>query len=127
MAVLAIWWTLEAYLVLIAASIPTLKPLLTTKSPKASRLKTTTWTSGQQRSGVIKTTKRGTFFSINEPSSSDDIIAKVPASYSVGTYLLRAIDTKNVQGVRVEGGMIRKQMTTSVTYENAPGLEDGRI
>jgi hypothetical protein len=118
---------LEAYLVLIAASIPTLKPLLTTKSSKNSRLKTTTWTSNQQRSGVIKSTKKGIFISINEPSSSDDIIAQVPASYSVDAYPLSAINSQDVRGARVEGGTIRKQTTTSITYEHAPGLEDGRV
>lgn len=36
MAHLSIWWTLEAYLVILAASIPTLRPIMTTSRPSSN-------------------------------------------------------------------------------------------
>jgi hypothetical protein len=57
----------------------------TTRSLRTPCLKTTSPTSRYHRSRVIKGTKKSTFFSIKEPSSGDDIIVEVPASYSAET------------------------------------------
>jgi len=80
MAKLAIWWTLEASLVLIAASIPTLRPIIksaTGNSCTRSGISKPSAINSLAISNRLRTTKSsrskaGRFYSLNDPELLDN-------------------------------------------------------
>ncbi|RYP12168.1 hypothetical protein DL767_011373 [Monosporascus sp. MG133] len=101
MAELAIWWTLEAYLVLFAASIPTLRPVFRAKKPGSQR-----WVTGGRENSSFHLLERARASSKNNSSGLDPFYG-----YTVLTEISR--DDSN--------------RATDTTYPHATHARNGRI
>ncbi|GAB1312629.1 hypothetical protein MFIFM68171_02839 [Madurella fahalii] len=119
MANLAIWWTLEAYLVLIAASVPTLKPIFKTKKGQTrdrSSLGTglSTW-NRNQRIKMSNNDDSGPFVALSDPESRDGPDTGVRLeSYDNGVYKANAIAGQEGNDHVADG--IRRDFTVTVVY-----------
>ncbi|EFE36146.1 uncharacterized protein ARB_05084 [Trichophyton benhamiae CBS 112371] len=117
MAQLAIWWTLEAYLVIIATSIPTLRPIMTPNRggtrPRGSSIKRSTMIHSHQSSyGHSRQFERIEDSQLLESGSRTSI------PYAGDAYIMeegRSLDRNNLE--RLEG--IEKTTTIGVTYADA--------
>lgn len=124
MAVLAIWWTLEAYLVLIAASIPTLKPLIKTKkavrAQGSSSVQMNTYIRSQRPAQSAN--RRDPFFSLEENIIDGLVDNNHVSSYEAGAYTSEAASDEELRGgvdEELDDGEIRRDIVTSVTFEKA--------
>lgn len=117
MAQLAIWWTLEAYLVIIATSIPTLRPIMTPNRagtrPRGSSIKRSTMIHSHQSSyGHSRQFER------IEDSQLLESGSRTSTTYPGDAYIMeegRSLDRNNLE--RLEG--IEKTTTIGVTYADA--------
>ncbi|KAI0152044.1 hypothetical protein F4776DRAFT_599985 [Hypoxylon sp. NC0597] len=119
MANLAIWWTLEANLVLIAVSIPTIRPIL--KAPKdlphdrsnpSDNLNTfLSWKRAQANKSLEN---RGLFEPIHEPAFISDISGDEDHQTTQReAYCMGAV---GVRGAGDNSAGIRKDITVSITF-----------
>ncbi|KAI1417112.1 hypothetical protein F5Y13DRAFT_204453 [Hypoxylon sp. FL1857] len=130
MATLAIWWTLEANLVLIAVSIPTIRPIL--KAPKDSTRDRSgpsdnvntffSWKRAQaNRSGE----DRALFGPIQDPASTNEISGDEEQQLSQhNSYCMGAISER---GARDSSTGIRKDITVSITFNEGSELSPPNI
>ncbi|OTA68573.1 integral membrane protein [Hypoxylon sp. EC38] len=103
MARLAIWWTLEAHLVLLAVSIPTLRPILkNVKVKKRARIN-----NNLENNGPFHHLEDSMF--VADISSDNGFQSKGVCGHRMGP-----IDTKDYQAHGK--GVIRKDITISVTF-----------
>ncbi|KAI1414889.1 hypothetical protein F5Y13DRAFT_187577 [Hypoxylon sp. FL1857] len=109
MAKLAIWWTLEAYLVLLAVTIPTLRPILKSVKPK----KRARMNNNLDNHGPFQHLESCTF--VADVSSDNESRSNERQSYYMNT-----ISTTGVQAHH--GGGIRKDITVSITF-GEPGSD----
>ncbi|KAF3896979.1 Integral membrane protein [Trichophyton interdigitale] len=117
MAQLAIWWTLEAYLVIIATSIPTLRPIMTPNRagtrPRGSSIKRSTMIHSHQSSyGHSRQFER------IEDSQLLESGSRMSTTYPGDAYIMEeghSLDRNNLE--RLEG--IEKTTTIGVTYADA--------
>lgn len=127
--------SLEAYLVIIAASIPSLRPILRRKNPTSAGTssgsnKMNTWLSKQQRgtprnvSNVLTTANDGPFFELQELASSEAETGRCKSE----VYAAREKD-RNDSGNRVplDQKTIRKETVTEITFGDAASLETGAL
>ena len=121
--------SLEAYFVLIAASIPTLRPLVhrrrdsRTKSSRANHMNS--WLAGYHKRSANSSGKtRGQFLELSD--FHDQIRGHescvIPPTYRNGAY--HSESTISTAKNLVEDA-IKKQTNISVTYEKASRLEEG--
>ncbi|KAI1396280.1 hypothetical protein F4819DRAFT_500361 [Hypoxylon fuscum] len=120
MAKLAIWWTLEAYLVLLAVTIPTLKPIL--KVPRSFPYNRS---SPSRHANTFNSRKRdlsingidhdGPFERLNEYTFSADINSNnASKSIEASGHPMGQLSTMGIQKQEEDG--IRKDITVSVTF-----------
>jgi hypothetical protein len=122
MATLAIWWTLEANFVLIAVSIPALRPIM--KSKKSTSQGYGGSGSGSRTDKTYELWKRrstkdehGSFEALHEPTHyTDTSISSVPESAKLGP-----LTSSRIQAVRRErsddaADTIRRDITVEVVW-----------
>ncbi|RYO87814.1 hypothetical protein DL764_008808 [Monosporascus ibericus] len=118
MAELAIWWTLEAYLVLLAVSIPSLRPVLKAKKPGSQR-----WVSSGRENSSFHSLKRARASNKNNPSGRDPFYGYTVLNEISRDDSNRAADTTFPHATHAGNGrikfdgedVIRKDVTVSVT------------
>ncbi|KAK4107818.1 hypothetical protein N656DRAFT_784967 [Canariomyces notabilis] len=119
MANLAIWWTLEANLVLIAASVPTLRPIFKVKRGQirdggSAGTGLGTW-NRSQRIKMSTNDDSGPFVALSEPESRDEADIGVQLkSYDNHGYQANAIAGQKAQDHVGDG--IRRDFTVTVVY-----------
>ncbi|KAI1138228.1 hypothetical protein F5Y05DRAFT_385542 [Hypoxylon sp. FL0543] len=105
MAKVAIWWTLEAYLVLLAVSIPTLRPILrNVKSKKRAG------TNNSHSNGLFQRLDSCTF--VADISSDSETRPTKDSLYVMGPIGANGAQARTL----VNEGGIRKDVTVSVTF-----------
>ncbi|KAI0096316.1 hypothetical protein F4776DRAFT_651703 [Hypoxylon sp. NC0597] len=109
MARLAIWWTLEGYLVLLAVSIPTLRPIFrNVKAKKRARIN-----NSQENRGPFQ--RLGDSMFVADISSDNELQSNGACGHRMGPSGTQDCQTHN------KGG-IRRDITISITYEEL-GIE----
>ncbi|KAI1277557.1 integral membrane protein [Xylaria sp. FL0933] len=124
MADLAIWWTLEAYLVLIAVSIPTLKPIISTS--KRHDKKSTNTFNATNTSNSRRKAQLGSAQCENRPFErlyDSSTLANITSNNRLATYRSSEIELTNNHSEReielqITDG-IRKDVTVSVSYDSS--------
>ncbi|KAI0889389.1 uncharacterized protein GGS22DRAFT_70547 [Annulohypoxylon maeteangense] len=122
MAILTIWWTIEGNVVLIAVSIPTIKPILntprTTKQSQSDRAyHLNTFLSRKRAQENMSGESHGRFTSLQEPSlatgiGGDDSQLELPRNTHQPGVL-------GESGNRESSVGIRKDITVSITYQES--------
>ncbi|KAL4869524.1 hypothetical protein BDV12DRAFT_196154 [Aspergillus spectabilis] len=112
MAHLSIWWTLEANLVVLAASIPTLRPIVAAPRHPRSEGKQRVW---KRRLGAI-------FHRGHKNASEETGSFQLLDGSSQDTSTYRRMEQSNNQ----RKGQIEKTMTIGIMYENTTETEPAR-
>ncbi|KAI2467185.1 hypothetical protein F4781DRAFT_402863 [Annulohypoxylon bovei var. microspora] len=120
MAILAIWWTMEANFVLIAVSIPTIKPILKAprtpsqgQSDRANHLNT--FLSRKRAQENISGESHGCFEPLKEPTLVNEISGpESQQELPLDTYQM---DVMNESGIRDGSIGIRKDITVSIIFQ----------
>ncbi|KAI1630918.1 hypothetical protein F4809DRAFT_634625 [Biscogniauxia mediterranea] len=122
MAKLAIWWTLEAYIVLVAVSIPTIRPIL--KTPTAflrSKLRhvnnAKVLFSFERGPGYNATENNGSFEPLQDPTLTNEArnYEYAQAGSATSSYALQNLERNEVS--RPDIGSIRRDITVSVIFD----------
>ncbi|RYP63323.1 hypothetical protein DL769_006995 [Monosporascus sp. CRB-8-3] len=119
MAELAIWWTLEAYLVLLAVSIPSLRPVLKAKKPGSQR-----WVTGGRENSSFHSLKRARASNKNNSSGLDPFYGYTVLNEISRDDSNRATDTTYPHATHAGNGrtkfngedVIHKDVTVSITF-----------
>ncbi|OTA82739.1 hypothetical protein M434DRAFT_37017 [Hypoxylon sp. CO27-5] len=120
MAILAIWWTIEANLVLIAVSIPTIRPILKTpknlphdrSNPSDNLNAFYSWKLAQANKSLEN---RGLFEPIYEPTFINDISGD--ENHQTTQREAYGMDAVGARGVGDHSVGIRKDITVSITFD----------
>ncbi|KAG8208466.1 Integral membrane protein [Trichophyton interdigitale] len=117
MAHLATWWTLEAYLVIIATSIPTLRPIMSTNRQRDKSNKRSNISDSHQASYVHSKQ----FERSDDPKLLDRSCGSRNSTPNNGdVYLMEEGHRQDGDGYSSEGiDGIKKETTIGVTYETA--------